>query len=95
MADVLPCLAKLSRTMQKSNLDFSILQPVIDSCIMSIEEQQDTPGRFFSEIDCLTTQLCEANHPILVTEYERVPLIVMSENHTFVATRSRPRTLVG
>ena len=38
-ADVLPHLSKLSRTLQSSSLDFSILEPVVNSCINSIEHQ--------------------------------------------------------
>lgn len=67
-ADVLPHLSKLSRTMQNSSFDFSIFQPVIDSCIRSIESQQVTPGRYLSEVDDLLTKLREADHPITVTD---------------------------
>ena len=67
-ADVLPHLSKLSRTMQNSSFDFSILQPVIDSCIHSIESQQTTPGRYWSEVDDLLINLSEAGHPISVTD---------------------------
>ena len=33
MADVLPNLARLSQTLQSSSLDFSILDPVVRTCI--------------------------------------------------------------
>ena len=36
-ADVLPHLSKLSGMLQSSSLDFSVLSPVVDSCIASIE----------------------------------------------------------
>ena len=52
-ADVLPHLSKLSRTMQSSSFDFRLFQPVIDSCIRSIESQQVTLGKFLSEVDRL------------------------------------------
>ena len=63
-ADVLPHLSKLSRTLQSSSLDFSILEPVVNSCINSIEHQVNNPGKYFSEIDHLILTLNEANHPI-------------------------------
>ena len=67
-ADVLPHLSKLFRTMQNSTFDFSIFQPVIDSCICSIECQQVTPGRYLSAVDDLLTKLSEAGHRIRVTD---------------------------
>ena len=62
-ADVLPLVCKLSRTLQSSTLDCSILQPVIDSCINNIKKQINTPGYYFSEVD----NVIENNHPINVT----------------------------
>ena len=47
-----------------SSSDFSILEPVVISCINSIEHQVNNPGKYFSEIDHLILTLDEANHPI-------------------------------
>ena len=65
-ADVLPHLAKLSRTLQSSSLDFSILQPVVESCITNVEKQTQSPGKHFSELDDLLASLNEAGHSINV-----------------------------
>ena len=61
-ADVLPHLAKLSRTLQSSSLDFSILQPVVESCITNVKKQTQSHGKHFSELDDLLTSLNEAGH---------------------------------
>ena len=70
-ADVLPPIGKLSRIMQSSTLDFSVLQAVIDSCIKSITAQKDTPGKYMAEIDTLIEQLEEAGHHVQVTDHVR------------------------
>ena len=44
-ADVLPHLSKLSRTLQSSSLDFSILEPVVSSCITNIQHQLNKPNK--------------------------------------------------
>ena len=49
-ADVLPHLSKLSRMLQSSSLDFSVLSPVVDSCIASIEELLQSPGKYFPKL---------------------------------------------
>lgn len=54
--------------MQNSSFDFIIFQPIIDSCIRSIEIQQITPGGYLSGVDNFLTHLSEAGHPITVTD---------------------------
>ena len=68
LADVLPHVCKLSRTLQSSSLDFSILNPVKDSCINNIQRQITTPGKYFSEVDDLIDLLKEGQHTINVTD---------------------------
>ena len=65
-ADVLPFLSKLSRTLQSSSLDFSILQPVVDSCISNIVKQANSPGKYFTELDEVIATLNEAGHSVSV-----------------------------
>ena len=65
-ADVLPFLSKLSRTLQSSSLDFSILQPVVDSCISNIVKQANSPGKHFIELDEVIATLNEAGHSVSV-----------------------------
>ncbi len=67
-ADVLPHLSKLSRTLQSSSLDFSILTPVVDSCILSIEKLLQSPGKNLSEIDLLIARLDEAGFTVKAEE---------------------------
>ena len=54
--------------MQSSSLDFSILNPVKDSCINNIQRQITTPGKYFSEVDDLIDLLNEGQHTINVTD---------------------------
>ena len=67
-ADVLPHICRLSKMMQSSSLDFSVLHPLIDSCIHHVEKQIETPGQYFSEVDSLITSLDEASHLVEVTD---------------------------
>ena len=67
-ADVLPHLCKLSKVMQKSSLDYSLLHPVIQCCIQSIEKQIEKPEKYFSEVDDLLESLADAGHQIVVSE---------------------------
>lgn len=70
-ADVLPHLCKLSKIMQSSSLDFTILQPVVDSCVRCIEQQQTTPGSYLSHVDDLISKLGDSGHHINVSDSER------------------------
>ena len=67
-ADILPPIGKLSRIMQNSTLDFSVLQAVIDSCIKNITIQKNTPGKYMADRDTLIEQLGEAGHHVLVSD---------------------------
>ena len=70
-ADILPHVCKLSRIMQNSSLDFSILEAVIDSCKKNIESQKTTPGKYTSDLDNLIQRLDEAGHHIEVDDHVR------------------------
>ena len=67
-AVILPPIGKLSRIMQNSTLDFSVLQAVIDSCIKSITIQKNTPGKYMADLDSLIEQLGEAGHHVQVSD---------------------------
>ena len=68
-ADILPSIGKLSRIMQSSTLDFSVLQAVVDSCIKSITTQKNTPGKYMADLDSLIEQLEEAGHHVEVSDH--------------------------
>ena len=71
-ADVLSHVGKLSQIMQNSTLDFSVLQPVIDSCIHCVEDQKNTPGKYMSDLRDLIQHLDESGHHIHVEVNDRV-----------------------
>ena len=68
-ADILRSIGKLSRIMQSSILDFSVLQAVIDSCITSITTQKNTPGKYMADLDSLIEQLEEADHHVELSDH--------------------------
>ena len=50
-SDLLPHLSRLSRVFQKSTLNFSELQPALDTALMSVEQLQARPGPTEDQIE--------------------------------------------
>ena len=66
------------------SLDFSILQPVVESCISNIEKQIHSPGKYFTELNDLIATLDEAGHSISVQDNMKEEFDEHVRNHTFL-----------
>ena len=65
-ADILTPIGKLSRIMESSTLNFSVLQAMIDSCTKSVSTQKNTFGKYMA--DLFIEQLEEAGHHVEVSD---------------------------